>query len=200
MDVKRACRDGSFRIINVCPANGTYSDGGVIFDNNITIIKNDDSSYTIDGDAFTQNIEQIICDVNEDCDSDACYKPEDCFDPHCSGICGCNNDCDCSAPNVCAIDRTMLLGKNEQGDSIFAKACGCEVDTSRGCEDNIDTPWCIQSFGNGMCGCRDDDDCESESGKTCSKVSCIDDLVKFCATKEEHKRNEENDCGYLLFP
>ena len=184
VNVVRTWYDGSFRVINVCPANATFSNDGAHFDNGITITKNADSSYSIDGDAFTQD-EGQICDVKEDCDSDACYKPETCFSEHCSGICGCKDDGDCSGINVCVVDMTM---------PFFAKTCGCKVGTSYGCEANSDTPVCVQSFGNGVCGCDSNADCSGAD--TCEGLWCIPDLPPFCATKKEHEENTAEQCNY----
>lgn len=125
------------------------------------------------------------CDVNEDCDSGACYQPDECLSPPCSGICGgCNDTSDCSGLDVCVPDDINSWFSSE------IKTCGCEVNTSNGCDINSDSPFCAQGYGSGVCTCGSDDDCES--GKTCAQLWCLPDLVQYCATEEERA----SQCNY----
>ena len=105
--------------------------------------------------------------------TDACMRPDcgdlpSCDDSSSGKFCASNDDCTCG--NVCL-------------DSVFDdfSVCGCEVNTTNGCDPNSNKPFCYEAYSvTGVdCGCRNDDDCEGD--ETCGTSWCVANIVPFCS-------------------
>eukprot|EP00984_Skeletonema_dohrnii_P005554 scaffold1959_cov88-Skeletonema_dohrnii-CCMP3373.AAC.1 len=114
--------------------------------------------------------------------TDACMRP-DCGDLTTTAPSAALASCDYSAPvKTCSTDDDCTCG-----DVCLASpfddfsVCGCEVDTTNGCDPNSNKPFCYEGFTvSGVdCGCRDDDDCEGD--ETCGTSWCFAEIVPYCS-------------------
>ena len=114
--------------------------------------------------------------------TEACMKP-DCGDLNTTAPSAALPSCDesssgkfCESSEDCNCGEVCL-------DSVFDdfSVCGCEVDTTNGCDPSSNKPFCYKAYSvTGVgCGCRNDDDCEGD--ETCGTSWCVANIVPFCS-------------------
>jgi len=114
--------------------------------------------------------------------TDACNRP-DCGDLNTAAPSAALASCDystsaktCSTDDDCTCGDVCLVSSFDD-----FSVCGCEVDTTNGCDPNSNKPFCYRGFTvSGVdCGCRDNDDCEGD--ETCGTSWCFAEIVPYCS-------------------
>ena len=156
-----------------CIINGVCSEKGAL----CAIGKESCCGETFDSIACECSGEEWLCRA-----TDACMRP-DCGDLITTAPSAALASCDYSTPDkTCSTDDDCTCG-----DVCLASpfddfsVCGCEVDTTNGCDPNSNKPFCYQGFTvSGVdCGCRDNDDCEDD--ETCGTSWCFVEIVPYCS-------------------
>ena len=99
----------------------------------------------------------------------SCLMTEACMMPDCEESLGPKPSCDYSVSDrICFSDSDCSCGKvchKSYADDF--SICGCEINTSNGCDPKSSKPWCYEAYSmSGFeCGCRDDNDCGKD--ETC---------------------------------
>lgn len=158
--VQRTYSDGTEIGRTICHLGDDYISNSYVnnesieMTNGVSIRENDGGTFTIDGDAFTQDMGEI-CDVDGDCDTDlVCSSDKTCAE------CTTSADCVTGDKPFCNSDRGT---------------CTCDPDTEdltrNGCSGTSNTPFCQVTDGGAACAeCLTNTDCASES--YCDNTYC----------------------------
>ncbi|KAL7460568.1 hypothetical protein ACHAXS_001014 [Conticribra weissflogii] len=131
-------------------------------------------------------IGEVCDDIDRVCATTLqCYMPKTCFAPPCTGVCGCDDNTDCSVSGeICVDDITNQLTVDGNGRGIYAQRCMCDVENQTGCNDPT-KPVCIMNFGGNMCGCKESSDCQT--GYSCPIDPMLADMVYSCEVESKGK-------------